>query len=85
MGTRDLPAVIDFILRTTGAQQIFYAGHSQGTTEFYVLCSERPEYNSKIRAMFSLAPVAFMSNVVSPMLRMTAAIGNNMWVRCKLI
>jgi pimeloyl-ACP methyl ester carboxylesterase len=85
MGTRDLPAVIDYILQATRSQQIFYAGHSQGTTAFYVLCSERPEYNSKIRAMFSLAPVAFMSNVISPMLRMTAAIGDNMWVRCKHI
>jgi pimeloyl-ACP methyl ester carboxylesterase len=85
MGTKDLPAVIDFILQTTGAEQIFYAGHSMGTTMFYVLCSERPEYNSKIRAMFSLAPIAFMSNVRSQMLRMTAAIGDQMWVSCQLI
>jgi pimeloyl-ACP methyl ester carboxylesterase len=85
MGTRDLPAVIDYILRTTGSAQIFYAGHSMGTTMFYVLCSERPEYNSKIRAMFSLAPIAFMSNLKSPMLRMTAAIGDQLQVRCQLI
>jgi lysosomal acid lipase/cholesteryl ester hydrolase len=85
MGTRDLPAVIDFILRTTGAQQIFYAGHSQGTTEFYVLCSERPEYNSKIRGMFSLAPIAFMSHLTNPLLQMAAVIGDQMGVRCPLI
>jgi predicted alpha/beta hydrolase len=81
MGTKDLPAVIDFILRTTGAQQIFYAGQSMGTTMFYGLCSERPEYNSKIRAMFSLAPVAFMSHLRNPMLKMVALIGNQMGVR----
>jgi pimeloyl-ACP methyl ester carboxylesterase len=85
MGTKDLPAVIDYILRTTGSEQIFYAGHSMGTTMFYVLCSERPEYNSKIRAMFSLAPIAFMSNLKSPMLRMTAAISNQLQVSCHLI
>jgi lysosomal acid lipase/cholesteryl ester hydrolase len=85
MGTKDLPAVIDHILQTTGAEQIFYAGHSMGTTMFYVLCSERPEYNSKIRAMFSLAPVAFMSNVKSPILQMTASMGSQLEVSCQLI
>jgi hypothetical protein len=56
-----------------------------GTTMFYVLCAERPEYNSKIRAMFSLAPIAFMSNLKSPMLRMTAAISDQLQVSYQLI
>jgi pimeloyl-ACP methyl ester carboxylesterase len=85
MGTKDLPAVIDFILQTTGAQQIFYAGHSMGTTMFYVLCSERPEYNSKIRGMFGLAPVAFMAHLKNPLLKLAAVIGHQMGVRCPLI
>jgi pimeloyl-ACP methyl ester carboxylesterase len=85
MGTKDLPAVIDYILSTTESEQIFYAAHSMGTTMFYVLCSERPEYNSKIRAMFSLAPIAFMASVKSPLLRMTAAFGDQIQVSCQLI
>jgi lysosomal acid lipase/cholesteryl ester hydrolase len=85
MGTEDLPTVIDYILQTTGADQIFYAAHSMGTTMFYVLCSERPEYNSKIRAMFSLAPIAFMSHLKSPLLQLTATIGGQLGVRCQLI
>jgi lysosomal acid lipase/cholesteryl ester hydrolase len=85
MGTKDLPAVIDYILQTTGAPQVFYAGHSMGTTMFYVLCSERPEYNSKIRAMFSLAPIAFMSHMKSPLLQIVSTIGNELGVRCQLI
>lgn len=32
MGTYDTPAVIDFILKTTGAEKINYIGHSEGTT-----------------------------------------------------
>ena len=84
MGTKDLPAVIDYILQTTGADQIFYAGHSQGTTMFYVLCSERPEYNSKIRAMFSLSPIAFMSNVKSPLIKLIATMGDELGVSCNL-
>jgi len=85
MGTRDLPAMIDYILQTTGAEQIFYAGHSMGTTMFYVLCSELPEYNSKIRAMFSLAPIAFMTNVRSTLLQLTATIGGQIGVRLQRI
>jgi pimeloyl-ACP methyl ester carboxylesterase len=85
MGTKDLPAVIDFILQTTGSEQIFYAAHSMGTTMFYVLCSELPEYNSKIRGMFGLAPIAFVSNLKSPILRMAATIGELLGVRCPLI
>lgn len=77
-GVKDLPAVIDYILNTTDHKQIFYAGHSMGTTMFYVLGSERPEYNSKIRAMFSLAPVAFMSHLKSPLIQLTATIGDEL-------
>lgn len=32
MGTKDTPAVIDYILKSTGADKINYLGHSEGTT-----------------------------------------------------
>ena len=32
MAKYDLPASIDFIVKQTQQQQIFYVGHSQGTT-----------------------------------------------------
>ncbi|KTF85450.1 hypothetical protein cypCar_00000957 [Cyprinus carpio] len=32
LAKKDLPAVINFITTTTGQEQIFYVGHSQGTT-----------------------------------------------------
>lgn len=84
MGVSDLPAVIDYILETTGSEQIFYGGHSMGTTMFYVLASERPEYNSKIRAMFSLAPVAFMSYLKSPIIQLASKVGDELKVTWKL-
>lgn len=62
MGYYDVPAMVDLILAESGANQLFYVGHSMGTTMFYVMCSTRPEYNRKVRAMFSLAPVAFMDH-----------------------
>lgn len=63
IGLYDLSATIDFVRNTTKQEQIFYVGFSQGTTQFWVLMSLRPEYNKKIKYMMALAPVAFMGNI----------------------
>lgn len=41
----------------------------QGTTAFFVMMSEKPEYNEKIEMMHALAPIAFLGNVFSPTIR----------------
>lgn len=61
MGIYDNSAVIDYILRGTGNEKLYYVGHSQGTTTLMVLLSERPEYNEKIYAASLMAP-GYMSN-----------------------
>ena len=61
--------MIDYILEKTGHTQLHYAGHSQGTTVFFVLMSTKPEYNEKIKSAHMLAPVAFMGNLTSPLVR----------------
>jgi len=66
MGVYDLPAVIDHVLETTGVEKIFYVGHSMGTSQFLVLMSERPEYNSKIRLANLMATVAYTEHMRSP-------------------
>lgn len=68
----DLPVQMDFALATAGKEQLFYIGHSQGTTVFYILMGEKPEYNSKIIAQFSLAPIAYMNHMTSPLLKIVA-------------
>ncbi|PZC75638.1 hypothetical protein B5X24_HaOG200558, partial [Helicoverpa armigera] len=65
----DLPAMIDYILNRTKQDSLYYVGHSQGTTVGYVLGSMKPEYNSKMKLMFSLAPEAWMGHVQSHLLR----------------
>lgn len=81
IGVYDLPAMIDFTLSRTGASSLHYAGHSQGTTSFFIMGSLRPEYNAKIRSMHALAPVAFMSNLASPFIRVLAPFVNTIeWV-----
>ncbi|KAF2896923.1 hypothetical protein ILUMI_09253, partial [Ignelater luminosus] len=62
VGYYDLPACINHILRVTKQGMLFYIGHSQGATSFFVLTSERPEYNSKIRLMVGLAPAAYFGH-----------------------
>lgn len=58
--------MIDYILGITNQSKLFYIGHSQGTTSFFVMCSEKPEYNDKIRLMSAFAPVAYMSRITNP-------------------
>ncbi|KAL0116201.1 hypothetical protein PUN28_011209 [Cardiocondyla obscurior] len=70
IGYYDLPATIDYILEKTGYTQLYYVGHSQGATAFYVMGSERPEYNEKIKGMISLAPAVFLGNQRSPLLKL---------------
>lgn len=40
---------------------IIYMGHSMGTTACFVMLSEKPEYNERIKLFIALAPVAFMT------------------------
>lgn len=69
IGYYDIPACIDYILATTNQQKIFYLGHSQGNTAFFAMAAQRPEYNEKIRLMVALAPIAFISNLDHPVLK----------------
>lgn len=66
IGYYDLAAMIDYVCEKTGEESIVTIAHSQGTTAHYVLCSTRTEYNSRITLTISLAPVAFLNNVVPP-------------------
>lgn len=64
----DVPASIDYVLGMTGAEAVYYAGWSMGTTVFWAMMSEKPEYNEKVRAMAAMAPVAFMNNAEGPIM-----------------
>ncbi|XP_019876917.2 lipase 3 [Aethina tumida] len=72
IGAIDLPAMIDLTLEITGADGVYYVGHSQGTTSYYVMLSEHPEYNNKIKVHVSMAPIAYMNHMTSPLLKLIA-------------
>lgn len=85
IGVFDLPAMIDYALSRSGASALHYIGHSQGTTSFFVMASMRPEYNAKIRSMHALAPVAFMSNLASPFIRVISPFVDSLdWIMSML-
>ncbi|XP_041451912.1 uncharacterized protein LOC111073946 isoform X2 [Drosophila obscura] len=69
IGTNDVPSSIDLILERTNFQKIQYIGHSQGSTVFFVMCSELPEYSSKVMLMQALSPTVYMQQTRSPVLK----------------
>lgn len=85
IGYYDLPASIDFINNQTGHSKLHYVAHSQGSTIFLVMLSERPEYNEKIVSASLLAPVAFLANLESPPLRLMASESEKIEVNFELV
>lgn len=78
MGLYDLPAELQYIAELKKSK-IIYIGHSMGTTNFYVMASQRPNTASMVEIMFSLAPIAFMAHTTSPF-KMLAPVSNEMMV-----
>lgn len=66
LGVYDLPATIDHVLKVTRREKLLYIGHSQGSTQFWVMTSVRPEYNEKVALAIGLAPAAFTGNLRGP-------------------
>lgn len=74
MGIFDLPAAINYVLTKNQNEDLIYIGHSQGTTQFFVLATEKPDFAAKkIKASFSLSPVVFMSRIKSPLRKIATA------------
>ncbi|XP_048191350.1 lipase member J isoform X4 [Perognathus longimembris pacificus] len=63
MAKYDLPASIDFIVKQTGQEEIFYVGHSQGTTIAFITFSTIPKIAEKIKIFFALAPVVSIKHM----------------------
>ncbi|XP_042712777.1 lysosomal acid lipase/cholesteryl ester hydrolase isoform X3 [Chrysemys picta bellii] len=77
MAKYDLPAVIDFIVQKTGQQQLYYVGHSQGTTIAFIAFSTMPQLAQRIKMYFALAPVATVKYAKSPLTKL-ALLSNSM-------
>jgi len=70
MARFDLPAMVYHALNVSGAKQMYYAGHSQGTTQAFVKFSEDQEFGKLIKQFFALAPVAKVGEASSPLFKL---------------
>nr|XP_014682717.2 lipase member J isoform X1 [Equus asinus]XP_044610728.1 lipase member J isoform X1 [Equus asinus]XP_044610729.1 lipase member J isoform X1 [Equus asinus]XP_044610732.1 lipase member J isoform X1 [Equus asinus]XP_044610739.1 lipase member J isoform X1 [Equus asinus] len=70
MAKYDLPASIDFIVKQTGQEEIFYVGHSQGTTIGFITFSTMPKIAERIKIFFALAPVFSIKYSKSALIKM---------------
>ncbi|XP_035826373.1 gastric triacylglycerol lipase [Aplysia californica] len=67
MATFDLPATINFVRDKSGADKVYYVGHSQGTTIAFSRLSEDQELASHIKHFIALAPVARVGYAPTPL------------------
>ncbi|KAF9423224.1 hypothetical protein HW555_001293 [Spodoptera exigua] len=72
IGMLDLPAMIDYILKQTGKDQLHYIGHSQGGTVFLVMASMLPENNKKIASAHLCAGVGYQEYFPDEQLKQSA-------------
>jgi len=73
MSQYDLPAAFEYIFGST-QKQITYIGHSQGTSiMFAALCRRDPTILKYLKHYVALAPVVYVDNVGSPVVKLMAA------------
>ncbi|KAJ0171246.1 hypothetical protein K1T71_012796 [Dendrolimus kikuchii] len=74
IGFYDIPAMIDYVLDSTGAEKLNYIGFSQGAGAYLIMCSERPNYCDKANILIGLAPAARQTHTYSKIYRIAANI-----------
>lgn len=80
IGCYDLPATIDYVLQHTEQTKLHYVGHSQGCTAFFIMASEKPEYNTKIESMHALGPAVFIKHAKSIFIKMAKPFISSLYV-----
>ncbi|NXI68910.1 LIPM Lipase, partial [Anseranas semipalmata] len=66
IGKYDLPAELYFIMNKTGQKNVYYVGHSEGSTAGFVAFSTYPELAQRVKVFFALGPVATITYATSP-------------------
>lgn len=72
MAKYDLPTNINYVLKHSNYEKVFYVGHSQGTTQFFAAADIYPDLKNKVQAYVALAPVMYVGNIVSPFITVLA-------------
>ncbi|XP_050567928.1 lysosomal acid lipase/cholesteryl ester hydrolase-like [Cygnus atratus] len=69
IGIYDLPAELYFIMNKTGQKDVYYVGHSEGSTAGFVAFSTYPELAQRVKVFFALGPVATITYATSPFVK----------------
>jgi lysosomal acid lipase/cholesteryl ester hydrolase len=68
IGFYDMPAMINYVLKTTNREKLLYIGHSLGGGAFFMSMIDHPELNDKIEMMIALAPAVSVVHLRSPLI-----------------
>lgn len=78
MALFDLPAMIDYVLAQTGASNLAYVGHSQGTMIAFAQLSLSAALAEKISIFVALAPVARVGHATAGILQDLAKVPDSL-------
>ncbi|NWX17390.1 LICH hydrolase, partial [Aegotheles bennettii] len=70
MGKYDIPAELYFIMNKTGQKDVYYVGHSEGSTAGFIAFSTYPELAERVKMFYALGPVTTCSYATSPLIKM---------------
>jgi pimeloyl-ACP methyl ester carboxylesterase len=76
MAEKDLPSMIDYVLKQTGQKDLIYIGHSQGTLIAFSQLGINPRLASQIKLFIAMGPVATVAHIKSP-IKLLANYGKN--------
>ncbi|NWX51870.1 LICH hydrolase, partial [Steatornis caripensis] len=71
IGKYDIPAELYFIMNKTGQKDVYFVGHSEGTTTGFIAFSTYPELAQRVKVLFALGPVATITYATSPLVILT--------------
>lgn len=70
MAMYDIPAMIEFVRKTTGNEKVAYVGHSLGTIQMFTALSENTDsLQDKVSMMVGFAPLFRLDHTESDFLK----------------
>ncbi|KAH7484215.1 Lysosomal acid lipase/cholesteryl ester hydrolase [Phytophthora ramorum] len=72
MGKFDVPAMINYVLETSGQKTAALVGHSEGTTQSFVAFAEDQTLAQSVSYFAALAPVGWLGNTKAAALKLLA-------------